>query len=306
MDGRENARRAERIELLLEEIAAFPDSQVRERMEALVGMLLDLYGDGLARIIELTEHAEGAGGALVQAFAGDDLVAPLLLLHGLFPVALEARIARALDEVRPYLRSHGGNVELLDVADGVARLRLQGSCHGCPSSAMTLKLAIEDAIYKAAPDLDRLEVEGVADPPPQLITLAPARRAAGGARPAEQQAVTWTVVEGIVPLAAGALRRAVVQGAALMFCRPADSYYAYHSRCGGCGAPLDAGTLDGTTLTCPSCGRRFDVAGAGHCLDDPAAQLDPVPLLVETGRVKVALPADVGTSQPTVTVTAAR
>lgn len=293
MDGREHARRAERLELLLEEIAALPDPGARERMEELVGMLLDLYGDAMARIVELAERAEAEHGSegLVQALADDDLVAPLLLLHGLHPVPLEARVARALDEVRPYLRSHGGNVELLDIAEGVARLRLQGSCHGCPSSAMTLKLAIEDAIYKAAPDLDRLEVEGVADPPSQLITLAPARRSAGGARATEQQAVMWSVVEGLVPLAAGTLRRAVVQGAALVFCRPAESYYAYHDRCGGCGAALSGGTLDGTTLTCPSCGGRFDVAGAGRCPDEPDLHLEPVPLLVEAGAVKVALPA---------------
>ena len=61
----------------------------------------------------------------------------------------------ALDEVRPYLASHGGDVELLGVEDGVVRLRLEGSCNGCPSSAMTLKLAIEEAIARAAPDVER-------------------------------------------------------------------------------------------------------------------------------------------------------
>ena len=74
------------------------------------------------------------------------------------------RVVGALDEVRPYLASHGGGVELLDVADGVVHLRLEGSCNGCPSSAATLRSAVEEAIARAAPDVDRIETEGVAAP----------------------------------------------------------------------------------------------------------------------------------------------
>ena len=81
-------------------------------------------------------------------------------------------MVRALEEVRPYLQSHGGNVELLGVEGGVARLRMQGSCGGCPSSAMTLKLAIEEAIQKAAPDLEGIEAEGVAEPEPAPTIVA--------------------------------------------------------------------------------------------------------------------------------------
>jgi len=89
-------------------------------------------------------------------------------------VDVETRVARALEEVRPYLQSHGGNVELLGIDGGVARLRLQGSCQGCPSSIMTLKLAIEEAIRKAAPDLEGIEAEGLAEPPPRPPAFVPA------------------------------------------------------------------------------------------------------------------------------------
>ena len=66
----------------------------------------------------------------------------------------------ALDEVRPYLVAHGGGVELLGVDDGVVHLRLEGACNGCPSSALTLKSAVEEAIMRAAPDVERIEAEG--------------------------------------------------------------------------------------------------------------------------------------------------
>ena len=191
----EHQRRAERIETLIQEVAAFPDPHARATTEELVQALLDMYGEGLARILELTVQTdqEMAAGPLIEAFASDDLVGSLFLLHGLHPIDIETRIAQALVEVRPYLKSHGGNVELVKVEDGVAYLRLEGSCHGCSASTVTLKSAIEEAIYKAAPDLDGLQVEGVIDPPPRPgvpVTFMPPRRSRDGKRSTEQDDVS--------------------------------------------------------------------------------------------------------------------
>ena len=111
--------------------------------------------------MEITFHAGEPGGQIIDNFGRDELVGSLLLLYGLHPLPLEERVIQALDNVRPYLRSHGGNVELLSVTDGVVRLRLAGS--GCASTAATLKLAIEGAVYDAAPDMTALEVEGVVE-----------------------------------------------------------------------------------------------------------------------------------------------
>lgn len=157
----ESKRRAERIETLIQEIRSFTNSHAREAAEELMQCILDMYGEGLARILELTMEAEEAGFPLVRAFTRDDLIGSLLLIHDLHPVDLKTRVAWALDEVRPQLVLHGGNVEFVKVEDGVAYLRLEGSCHGCPSSTITLKNLIEEALNKKAPDLEGLEVEGV-------------------------------------------------------------------------------------------------------------------------------------------------
>ena len=102
---------------------------------------------------------------------GDELVAHLLFLHGLHPVPVEERVAGALEEMRPYLDSHGGDVRLLGVEDGVVRLQLEGSCSGCPSSAITLRHGIEAAIYAAAPDVERIEAEDAPDQTGGLIQI---------------------------------------------------------------------------------------------------------------------------------------
>jgi nitrite reductase/ring-hydroxylating ferredoxin subunit len=181
---------------------------------------------------------------------------------------------------------------LIKVEEGVAYLRLQGSCHGCPSSTITLKSAIEEAINKAAPDLDGLKVEGVTEPPvrPGIpVTFVPARRK-DNSRSTEQEN-GWKVVTGLASLRDGALKVVTVQQEPLLFCQMADTYYAYRNRCSQCNASLDNGKLEGSILVCSSCGRRYDLYRAGRCLDAPDLFLQPVPLLVEGGQVKVAMSA---------------
>lgn len=152
----------DRIEALLEEVEDLADPSARALALELVQRLLDLYGEGLARVVDhVAAHDDGT---VADELAGDELVAHLLLLHGLHPVPLERRVHGALAEVRPYLESHGGNVELLGIDEGIVRLQLQGSCSGCPSSAVTLKHAVEEAIHKAAPDVLEIVAEDAAQP----------------------------------------------------------------------------------------------------------------------------------------------
>ena len=289
----EHRRLAARIEKLVQEVAEFPDPHARATAQELVQALLDMYGEGLARLLELTAETEASGLALIDTFASDDLLSSLFLLHGLHPLDIETRIMQALEEVRPYLKSHGGNVEFVRVEDDIAHLRLEGSCHGCPGSTVTLKLAIEEAIYKAAPDLNGLQVEGVTEPPRRPgtpVTFVPPKRHKDSARSTQQDG-GWRVVEGLASLPAGILKQVTIQGKSLLFLQIADTYYAYHNGCGNCNAPLDGGRLEGTTLSCSSCGRQYDVFRAGRCLDAPNLFLEPIPLLVEGGKVKVALSA---------------
>jgi Fe-S cluster biogenesis protein NfuA len=156
----------QKVEELIRKIEGLPDPEARAAAVELMQSLMDFHGAGLERLMEIISEEGEAGYRIFDRVARDELVGNLLLLYGLHPVPLETRVLQALDKVRPYLDSHGGNVELLGVEAGVVRLRLQGSCKTCPSSSMTLKLAIEEAIYQAAPDVAAIEAEGVAEQPP--------------------------------------------------------------------------------------------------------------------------------------------
>ncbi len=154
----------ERVQELTERLHALPDPAARAAGEALVSAIMDLYGEGLERIVRILDEAGPEADGLRRAIVDDGVVASLLLIHGLYPVDLETRVQEALDGVRPYMHSHGGDVELLSLEEGVARLRLEGSCQGCPASAATLEQAIRQALEEAAPDLLGMEVEGTEAP----------------------------------------------------------------------------------------------------------------------------------------------
>jgi Fe-S cluster biogenesis protein NfuA len=146
-----------RVQELTGRLEDLEPGDCRELAEELTGAVVQMYGAGLERIVELIEDEETRG-----RLAADELVAGLLMIHDLYPVPLEERVTQALDSVRPYMESHGGNIELLGFEDGIVKLRLQGSCKSCRASSSTLELAVRQALQEAAPDLLGMDVEGVA------------------------------------------------------------------------------------------------------------------------------------------------
>jgi Fe-S cluster biogenesis protein NfuA len=152
-----------RIENLLDEARRFPDPKARSHTQEIVQGLLDLHAVALERILEAVANLGAEGTALIDSMARNDLVGNVFMLYGLHPLDLESRVRLALDDVRPILDSHGGEVELLRVAGGAVRLRMHGASHGCASTARTLKNAIEEAIYNKAPDVTSIDVDGMAE-----------------------------------------------------------------------------------------------------------------------------------------------
>jgi Fe-S cluster biogenesis protein NfuA len=165
MDDREVRGLVARTDALLNQLESLEDGEAKSNAVETIQILFELYGEGLRRILEQTTRSNMTG--LIDAYKQDELVSHLLLMHDLHPDPIETRVQQALDEVRPYMESHGGNVELLGVKAGIAYLRLVGSCHGCLASSTTMKLAVEKAVHKFAPDLLAVEAEGAVEAPPR-------------------------------------------------------------------------------------------------------------------------------------------
>jgi Fe-S cluster biogenesis protein NfuA len=147
----------DRIEQMLDELESAVDAATFDRVAEVLRLVVGLYGEGLASVMQL---ARQRAPALVDALADDELVASLLVVHGLHPRSMASRVEQALDGVRPMLGSHAGDVELVAVDEerGAVQLRLLGSCDGCPSSSVTLQMAVERAILEAAPEVLHIEV----------------------------------------------------------------------------------------------------------------------------------------------------
>ncbi|MFD3972217.1 NifU family protein [Streptomyces cyaneofuscatus] len=298
-----------RIGELLDRLGREAGPQARETADELVRSVVEFYGEGLARTVRLLRTAP-AGSDPLAVLTADELVGDLLILHDLHPEDTMTRVGRALDKVRPYLGSHAGDVEVAgldaEAPEGpTLRLRLRGSCDGCPSSTQTVRWTIEEAVARLAPEIAHIEVEGVTEEPAAggqpLLQIQPRPPAdAPGAPPPAADAPTasaaepphWhTLAAPALPARDHATRVADVEGNALLLVRLPGNLYAYRDRCPGCGADLRTAPLDGEFLSCAACAARFDIRHAGR---GEQAHLEPLPLLEEEGAVRVALPELLG------------
>ncbi len=140
---------APRIENLVHQLEQIADPASRETAEGLMRAVLDLYGTGLEKMLELAFESGASGEALIRRFANDGLISSLLVLHGLHPDDLETRIRRVLAKIP-------GRAELIGIFEGVARVRF--ASEGCSSNQMdeaSLKKTLQDAV----PDLAEVIVQ---------------------------------------------------------------------------------------------------------------------------------------------------
>jgi Fe-S cluster biogenesis protein NfuA/nitrite reductase/ring-hydroxylating ferredoxin subunit len=281
----------DRVQSLSSAVDELPDPRARELAQDLVGAVIAMYGDGLRRIIEAISASRGAGATILDELAQDGAVASLLLIHDLYPVVLEQRVIEALDTVRPYMESHGGNVELLGIEDGVAKLELQGSCNGCAASHATLELAIKQALDEHCPDLMGLEVIGVTEPGngralPMAHTPAPGDFSLPVVH--SGPAPRWLPLDEARELEPGTLSVLSADGTSMLIANVGGTLLAYRDECASCGETLDGAALEEGMLRCSHCAADFDLRRAGRAAGGEPLQLTPVPLLAE-GGVRVAV-----------------
>ena len=264
-----------RVQELTGRLEDLDDPACRALAEELTAAVVQMYGAGLERIVEL------ADAEMRDELANDSLVAGLLMIHDLYPVPIEERVMQALDTVRPYMESHGGNVELLGIENGIAKLRLEGSCKSCRASSSTLELAVRQALEEAAPDLDGMDVAGVVEEEEEA-------EISGVPLPIVQVngAPSWHTLS----IDSSELLVATdVRGVPLVVANVEGTLLAYRNSCADCGGALDGGALDGGALECPGCGRSYFLPQAGRSMDDDHLQLEPVPLLRDEEAIRVAL-----------------
>jgi len=152
-------QRMERIAQLVRRLDAEAGGKEREQARELMELVMSLHGEAFERVLERLRAAGNAGRELLDCLAADPVVASVLLLYGLHPVDLESRVHRALEKLRPIIRSYGGDLELAGCEEGAVRIRVTelNNSH----AARAARSAIEDEMYAAAPDAASLVLLGL-------------------------------------------------------------------------------------------------------------------------------------------------
>lgn len=214
------------------------------------------------------------------ALVDDPTVHLLLALHEIIrpdPMTLANRV---LVDVRPQLQSHGGDVKLDSITDGVAYVRLEGACNGCSMSSVTLRNLVEEALVEGVPSVTGVEVLPN-EPSPTLISVDSLFMGP------DPEAEGWVKAAPAADLTVGAISSLSLRSASdVIVVNVEQRLTAYRNECAHEGMPLDNAMLDAAngTLTCPWHGFCYD-ASSGECLSAPGAQLEQLPLRVDAGHV---------------------
>lgn len=244
---------------------------------------------GLVTIVRRM-RGDDAARAVLFDLVDDPVVHLLLSLHGIVRPDPVTQAERALAGVRPQLQSHGGDVELARIEDGTAYVRLSGACNGCSMSSVTLRNLVEDALVTGVSVVTAVEVLP-AEPSPAFIPLSSVRIG-----PAPAAAEGWVRAAAVEAVPEGRITALELPGAGgavgVVLVNIEQRLAAYRNACAHQGLPLDNAVLDpgNGTLTCPWHGFCFD-ATSGECLSAPGAQLDQLPLRVDSGAVWLRLDA---------------
>lgn len=299
----------QRIEELLDEFQSHPDPVLREKVADLVAGILELHGEALRRLFHSLEGGERAE-ELAQALMADPYIAAMLQIHGLGQAGgdaeLRGRVEAALDEVRPYMQSHGGEVELLEVRSGVARLSLVGACRGCASSLMTLRMGIERELKEHVPELQGIEVEGMPEPgqghPPPTVVRAP--RGYSMAAPKTKASMNfvsldefeasqleqerrWFKLGPVGDFRPGERMVTEIEGVSVMLVSVQGRVFAFENFCPVGEESLEEAEVEGLILVCPKHGYHFSLI-TGQAREDAEAKLHRLSVSVRDEVIQVA------------------
>lgn len=269
-------------------VAAWEEPQ-RLGVHALKTAIEDLHKEAFKRLIRALK-SDPAAGALLREALRDPIVWGVLNFHGLVREPLEARVRKALEEVRPFMESHGGGVELVAVkAPDTVELRLIGSCHGCPASSTTLSQGVEKAIREHCPEIKN--IQQVSRGPSESCT----QRAADGSAtvhfisPFALHAKSgWQEAARLDEIPDRGIREVQLKGRSILLSRNGRAVSCFDNSCAHLGMPLDMGEVADGVITCSYHGFQY-LLETGECLTAPEVQLKTHAVRVLGDRVQVRL-----------------
>lgn len=269
---------AERVDQAVNEVRKL-EGEAQSKALSLKSAVEGFHRVGLTKIVQKLK-SDPRGKELLFELVDEPSVYALFAMHGIVRADLGTRVSRVIDMVRPYMQSHGGDVELVEVNSDTVYVKLHGACNGCSMSAVTLRNGVEEALKEHVPEIKQVEVVPT-EPSPALIPLD-----AIGIESAQEAG--WIKGPQVAEISPSRPYRLDTPDLSIVIVKIDNQLAAYRNQCAHQGLPLDGGILDpeAGTLTCPWHGFCFD-ARSGECFTAPQAQLEPFPLRVEDDYVWV-------------------
>ena len=270
-----------------------------------------LEREGDERALMLLELIDAVHRPAIELILNGDIEHPVasavLSMYGLGPLDDHVTVEAALDEVRPYIESHGGALALLDVEDGVVHVEMSGSCSGCAASAITLRRGVEEILRARYPGFKEVvahEPEGEGAAADNGAAGAPLLQIEthNGADGAGNGGSDLLQIEGLKrpvfveagsedDLPPGTFKPVDVEGTSVLLVNVAGEPYAFKNVCPTDGrSELDGARLTGSVLVCPWHNCAYDARSGKRVDDEPdAAPLAVVPIAVKDGALQVAV-----------------
>jgi nitrite reductase/ring-hydroxylating ferredoxin subunit/Fe-S cluster biogenesis protein NfuA len=272
---------AERVDKAIAAIETLgPEAQAKTK--ALKAAIEEFHKAGLIKIVQGLK-ADERGHELLLELMAEPAVYALFAMHGLIRsrADLETRVSRVIDMAKPYIESHGGQVELAYIEDNVVYVRMEGACNGCSQTAVTLRNSVEEALRENVPEILKVEVVPN-DPSPEPVQLVQIVT-----RPLDEESdgsMGWVQGPSTSQLQDAIPYRWDMGEVSVLLIRFDGRLQAFRNACAHQGLPLDGGIIDreARTITCPWHGFRFDCQ-SGECLTAPQAQLETFPVRIKDG-----------------------
>jgi Fe-S cluster biogenesis protein NfuA/nitrite reductase/ring-hydroxylating ferredoxin subunit len=266
----------------LESIVSHWDDSHRQTLLALRESIEELHKEAFSRLILLFK-ADPSTQAVLRQAASDEVVYAVLRHLGLVKPSLNERVEAALSSVRPFLQSHGGNVELAGLyPPDTVEIRLLGTCDGCPSSNLTLTEGVEKAIREQCPEILTINtVRGLSHQ--QTSNGVSLHLISPFAKPKDPG---WQVALRLADIPQDGILVIELYGHSLLFSRQGLQVSCFENACAHMGMSLEMGEIHDGILTCPYHGFQYSLS-TGECLTAPEVQLVPHEIRVTGPNVEI-------------------
>ena len=273
----------------LESIVAGWDESYVFTVQALKSAIEDLHKEALKRLIRALKDDPAAFARMREALS-DQVVYGVLRFHGLVKEPLQARLEKALDEVRPFMATHGGDVELVAVKPpDTVEIRLLGSCHGCPASSQTLSEGVEKAIRAHCPEIVHINQVSRGAPETQKAAAKEGVSTVHFISPFALHAKSgWVDAASVDEIPEGGVTERKIKQRSVLLSKQGSRVSCFDNSCAHLGMPLEMGEIQDGVITCSYHGFQY-LLETGECLTAPEVQLKVHAVRVTGDRVQVRL-----------------